>query len=258
MLPKIKAPVGLSPSSSDDLDHALRFARILMNVGLFWFFLQAWGEKAGYWRNPHSNDEIDLPFEFAGTMLGFWMARTLTKPFGKEPEKFRSTFLIDFVSSGAIGLLYTLIVGPLTESVAGSVAHALYPVVPGSLDAHEYTPLQQHLRPLELLLLAAAMWWGLNRAARHEDLQSISGDYEPSTEVENRWSVPMTIAKALAIVTAYLLILAAILSLMEPQGVLWTLTAIGAAFGAGTAALLLIWHAARQGFTTALGNKSSR
>jgi hypothetical protein len=36
--------------------------------------------KAGYLHNPHSNDEIDLPFEFAGTMLGFWMARVLTKP----------------------------------------------------------------------------------------------------------------------------------------------------------------------------------
>ena len=52
-----------------------------MNVGLFWFFIQAWAEKAGYLRNPHSNDEIDLPFEFAGTMLGFWMARVLTRPF---------------------------------------------------------------------------------------------------------------------------------------------------------------------------------
>src|SRR5207237_2151168 len=103
-------------------------------------FIQAWAEKAGYLRNPHSNDEIDLPFEFAGTMLGFWMARVLTKPFDQRFEKFRSTFFIDFLSSGVIGLLYTLIVGPLTEAVASSVAHALHPVVPHSLDIHEYTP----------------------------------------------------------------------------------------------------------------------
>ena len=64
-----RGPIGLrAPTSgvSTDLDQALRFARILMNVGLFWFFWQAWAEKAGYLTNPHSNDEIDLPFEFGG------------------------------------------------------------------------------------------------------------------------------------------------------------------------------------------------
>jgi hypothetical protein len=131
---------------STELDHELRFARILMNVGLFWFFTQAWAEKAGYLRNPHSNDAIDLPVEFAGTMLGFWMARVLTKPFDHRSERFRSTFLIDFLSSGVIGLLYTLIVGPLTEGVASAVGHALYPAVPGSLSAHEYTPFQPRFR----------------------------------------------------------------------------------------------------------------
>ncbi len=169
--------ISLSASPSDvsaDLDHALRFARTLMNVGLFWFFTQAWAEKAGYLSNPHSNDEIDLPFEFAGTMLGFWMVRVLTKPFDQRSEKFRSTFFIDLLSSGVIGLLYTLIVGPLTEGVAGAVAHALYPVVPGSLGVHEYTPLQQHMRPFELLLLAAAMWWGLNHFSKHEEITRLN------------------------------------------------------------------------------------
>jgi hypothetical protein len=118
--------------------------------------------RNGYLTSPHSSDEVDLPFEFAGTMVGFWMARTLTKPFDKTAEEFRSTFLIDFVSSGVMGLLYTFIIGSLTESVAGSIGHALYPVVPGSLDMHEYTPLQQHMRPLELFLLAGAMSWVLN------------------------------------------------------------------------------------------------
>ncbi|MBZ5526145.1 MAG: hypothetical protein LAP21_28325, partial [Acidobacteriia bacterium] len=143
-------PISLSVPTSDlssDLDHALRFVRILMNVGLFWFFIQAWAEKAGYLSNPHSNDEIDLPFEFAGTMLGFWMARVLTKPFDQRFEKYNSTFFIDFLSSGVTGLLYTLTVGPLTEGVASAVGHALYPAVPGSLDVHEYTPFQRHMRP---------------------------------------------------------------------------------------------------------------
>jgi hypothetical protein len=165
--------IGLSKPTSNvsvSLDYALRFARILMNVGLFWFFIQAWAEKAGYLSNPHSNDEIDLPFEFAGTMLGFWMARVLTKPFDQRSEKFRSTFVIDFLAAGVIGLLYTLIVGPLTEGVASAVGHALYPVVPGSLDVHEYTPFQRYMRPLELLLLAGATWWSLSRFFKPEDM----------------------------------------------------------------------------------------
>jgi len=105
-----QGPIGLStPNSTSpaDLDDALRFTRILMNVGLFWFFIQAWAEKAGYLRNPHSKDEIDLPVEFAGTILGFWMVRNLTQPFERRPEKFRSTFVIDFVCAGLIGLAYT-------------------------------------------------------------------------------------------------------------------------------------------------------
>jgi hypothetical protein len=62
-------PINLSAPSLDvstDLDQALRFARILMYVGLFWFFWQSWAEKAGYLSNPHSSDEIDLPFELGG------------------------------------------------------------------------------------------------------------------------------------------------------------------------------------------------
>src|SRR5215470_13924213 len=76
--------VGPAAIASEDLDGALRFARILMNLGLSWFFIQAWGEKAGYLNNPHSSDEVDLPFEFAGTIVGFWMARVLTKPFDER------------------------------------------------------------------------------------------------------------------------------------------------------------------------------
>jgi hypothetical protein len=142
------------PDAAADIEQAARFARIFMSVGLFWFFAQAWAEKGGYLPNPHSADEIDLPFEFAGTALGFWMVRVLTKLPDDHRESFYSTLLIDFVSAGVIGLLYTLIVGPLSYSISRAVGHGLVPEVPSSLDAYEYTPLQRHLRPFELLVLA--------------------------------------------------------------------------------------------------------
>ncbi len=250
-----QGPISLSAPTSDvspDLDHALRFVRILMNVGLFWFFIQAWAEKAGYLHNPHSNDELDLPFEFAGTMLGFWMARVLTKPFDQRSEEFRSTFFIDFVSSGVIGLLYTLIVGPLTESVAGAVGHALYPPVPGSLDFPEYTPFQQHLRPLELLLLAGTTWWSLNRLLKPEKLTRLSSTYnEP--QADSKWDALKTITIAVGATAGYLLILVALLSLLEPEGLGWTLGTVGAGMVVGTAAFLLLKRAGQQGFTLLFG-----
>lgn len=243
-----------SPASdlSADLDHTMRFARILMYVGLFGFFSQAWAEKAGYMSNPHSSDEIDLPFEFAGTMLGFWMARILTRPFGRRSEKFSSTFLIDFLSSGAIGLLYTLIIGPLTESVAGAVGHALYPVVPESLEAHEYTPFQRYMRPFELLLLAGAMWWSLNRFSKPEQMTRLSNTRE-EPEAGSKWDALKTMTKAVGVITGYLLILATMLSLFEPQGLSWTLTTVGTGICAGTAAFFLVKPVGRQGLTTLFG-----
>jgi hypothetical protein len=138
-----------------ELDHTLRFARIVMNVGLFWFFMQAWAEKAGILRNPFSDDAIDLPVEFAGTILGFWMVRVLTRPFDQRTERFRSTLVIDFVCAGVIGLLYTLIVGPLTNSLSSAIGHVLFPAAANALDYQETTPLERHLFPFELLLLAA-------------------------------------------------------------------------------------------------------
>lgn len=249
------APITLSASTphvSTDLDHALRFARILMNVGLFWFFIQAWAEKSGYLSNPYSNDEIDLPVEFAGTMIGFWMARGLTKPFDKPPEKFRSVFLIDFLSSGLFGLLYTLIVGSLTESVASAVAHALYPVVPGSLDMHEYTPFQRHVRPFELLLLAGAMWWSLNQSSKRQEITRLNG-INGVPEADSKWDVFVTLAEALGAITGYLLIAVAMLSLVEPHGLGWTLTTAGAGVGIGTAGFLLVKRFGQRRFTTVLG-----
>ena len=248
--------ISLSAPTSDvstNLDHALRFARIFMNVGLFWFFCQAWAEKAGYLRSPHSNDEIDLPFELAGTMLGFWMARVLTKPFGRRPEKFRSTLFIDFVSSGVTGLLFTLVVGRLTEGVAGAVGHALYPDVPGTFDVHEYTPFQRHLRPLELLLLFGATWWSLSRLSKPEKIIRLSSTYE-EPEASSTWEVLKTMTITVVAPTVYLLILAAMLSLLEPEGLGWTLATVGASMGAGAAAFLLVKRAGKRGLTTLFGN----
>jgi hypothetical protein len=255
-----QGPISLGAPTLDvsmDLDQALRFARILMNVGLFWFFWQSWAEKAGYLSNPHSNDEIDLPFEFGGTMLGFWTARVLTKPFDQRSEKFRSTFVIDFLSSGVIGLLYSLIVGPLMEGVARVVGHALYPVVPHSLDVDEFTPFQRHMRPLELLLLAGAAWWSLNRSSKPEEMTQLSGTYE-AQEAGSKWNVPKTLIKVLGVMTGYLFILAMMFSLLEPQGLGWTLATAGTGLAAGTAAFLLVKRAGRLGFTRLLGKNEIR
>jgi hypothetical protein len=243
-------------AGSTDLDQALRFARILMNVGLFWFFSQAWAEKAGYLNNPHSSDEIDLPFEFAGTMLGFWIARILTKPVDQRSEKFRSTFFIDFVSSGLIGLMYTLFVGPLTEGVASAVGHGLYTTVPASLDAHEITPLQRYLRPIELLVLAGATWWSLNRFSKPEKLTQFSSTLE-EPEIGPQWEMLITMAKAVGMAAGYLLIIMTLLSILEPQGLAWTLATAGSGIGAGTIAFLLVRRAGRQGIATLFGNNGS-
>jgi hypothetical protein len=246
-----------SSQVSVDLEQALRFARILMYVGLFWFFWQSWAEKAGYLSNPHSSDEIDLPFEFGGAVLGFWTARVLTKPFDQQSEKFRSTFMIDFLSAGVIGLLYTLLVGPLIEGVASAVGHALYPVVPHSLDVHEYSPFQRHLRPLELLLVAGATWWSLNRSSKSQEITRLNGTYEGS-ESDSVWIVPKHMVKVLGMMIGYLVILAIIFSLLEPQGLAWTLVTAGTGLAAGTVAFLLVMRAGRHGFTKLLGKNQIR
>ena len=249
-----QSPISLNAPTLDastNLDAALRFARTLMNVGLFWFFIQAWAEKAGYINNLHSSDEIDLPFEFAGTMFGFWMARVLTTPFDERSEKFRSTLLIDLLSSGVIGLLYTLIVGPLTEGVASSVAHALAPVVPHSLDIHEYTPFQRHMRPFELLLLAGAMWWRLNSASKPEHLALLNGTHEETIPIF-KWDTLITMAEALAVTIGYLVVVVTMISILEPEGLASTLATAAAGMVIGTAALFLVRCTGRYPLTTIL------
>jgi hypothetical protein len=186
-------------------------------------------------------------------MLGFWMARILTKPVNQRSEKFRSSFLVDFVSSGIIGLMYTLFVGPLTEGVASAVGHALYTTVPASLDAHELTPLQRYLRPIELLLLAGATWWSLNRFSKPEKLTQFSGTFE-GPEICHKWEMLITMAKAVGMATGYLLLIMTLLSILEPQGFVWTLATAASGIGAGTMAFLLVRRAGRQGLATLFGN----
>jgi hypothetical protein len=136
--------------------------------------------------------------------------------------------------------------------MASAVAHALYPVVPGSLDVHEYSSLQQHMRPFELLLLAGVMWWSLNRTSQREELTLLNSVHgEP--EAYSKWDVPMTLAKVLGAATAYLLIAATMLSLLEPEGLGWTLATAGTGVVAGTAVLLLVRRSRQRGFTTILG-----
>jgi hypothetical protein len=152
--------------------------------------------------------------------------------------------------------LYTLIVGALTEGVASAVAHALYPVVPGSLDRHEYTPFQQHMRPFELLLLAGVLWWSLNQTFQREKttgLSRSSGGPEP----HSKWVVPMRLAKTLGATTGYLLIVVTMLSVLEPEGLGWTLATAGAGMGVGTAAYLLLRRVGRQHLTTILGGNDT-
>ena len=66
---------------------------------------------------------MSLPIEDTILMPEICLRHTsscvLTRPFDKRSEKFRSTFLIDFLSSGVTGLLYTMIVGPLTRAWPG-------------------------------------------------------------------------------------------------------------------------------------------
>lgn len=245
-----------TPIASDELENTLTFARIFMNVGLFWFFTQAWAEKAGYLTNPHSRDEIDLPFEFAGTVLGFWMARVLTRPFDQRLEKFRSTFFVDFVSAGTVGLLYTLIVGPLTEGVARSVARSVRPTIPVSLEVHEYTSLQQHVRPFELLFLAAAMWWALNCSSRRALTTQLSDTYEEPV-AQSKWDRLLILALPVAAISVYLLIVTTMLWAADPQGLDWTLLTMGAGVAVTTGALFFVKRVNQQGFTIVFGSKDN-
>lgn len=217
----------------------------------------AWGEKAGYFANPHSRDAIDLPFEFAGIVLGFWMARVLTRPFQPLPEKFSSNLLNDLVASGVIGLAYTLIVGPLNQSVSRSVAHALYRDVPESLEVSPYTTLEQHMRPLELLVLAAVTWWVCNRLVGRTSMAgSDEVDAEPEAPRIPRVAIPVAVVAGVTAV--YLCLLGAIFSVLEPEGLDVTLALVGAGLGAGAAVIFVVRRMSRRGLATLFSDKEPR
>jgi hypothetical protein len=58
--------------------------------------------------------------------------------------------------------------------------------------------------------------------------------------------------------TGYLVILTVMFSLLEPQGMRWTMATAGTGLAAGTAAFLLVKRAGRHGFTRLLGKKEIR
>lgn len=108
------------------------------------------------------------------------------------------------------------------------------------------------MRPLELLLLAGVTWWSLSRFFKPEEMTRLSGNYQES-EADVKWEVLKVMTLAVGLTTGYLLILVTMISLLEPQGLGWTLATTGAGMGVGTAAFLLIRHAGQQGFTTLFG-----
>ena len=108
------------------------------------------------------------------------------------------------------------------------------------------------MRPLELLLLAGATWWSLNRLSKPENMTLLSSTYK-ELEADSKWDVLKTMTIAVGGTTGYLLILVTMLSLLEPEGLGWTLATVGAGMGAGTAAFLLVKRAGQQGFTTLFG-----
>jgi hypothetical protein len=65
----------------------------------------------------------------------------------------------------------------------------------------------------------------------------------------------MTLAKAMGVAAGYLLITQTIFSLMEPEGLGWTLGTAGAGMGIGTLAFLLVRRAGQRRFTTVLGRE---
>ena len=82
-------------------------------------------------------------------------------------------------------------------------------------------------------------------------MTQLSGTYE-GPEADSKWNVLKTMAKVLGVMTGYLVILATMFSLLEPQGLGWTLATAGTGLGAGTVAFLLVKRAGRRGFTRLL------
>jgi hypothetical protein len=110
------------------------------------------------------------------------------------------------------------------------------------------------MRPLELLFLAGVAWWSLNRSSAYEEITRLSGSYEGS-EADPKWNVLKTVILALGVLIGYLVILTIMFSVLEPQGLRWTLATAATGLAAGTAAFLVVNWAGRRGFTGLLGKK---
>src|SRR5262249_53315779 len=130
--------------------------------------------------------------------------------------------------------------------------HALYAVVPASLDRHEYTPFQQRIRPFELLLLAGAIWWSLNRASHRDESGGIT-TCSTGSDVYFNLEGLMRFAKTFGVGTVCLLIAVTMLSVLEPEGLGGTLAMAGTGLGIGATTYLLLRSAERQRLTTILG-----
>ena len=59
--------------------------------------------------------------------------------------------------------------------------------------------------------------------------------------------------KGLGVTAGYLIVVVAMLSILEPQGVGWTLATAAPGMGVGSAALLLVKRAEQQGLITVFG-----
>jgi hypothetical protein len=126
------------------------------------------------------------------------------------------------------------------------------------LDAQVSTPFQRHIRPFELLLLAVATWLSLNRSSRPGEITQIAGAHEHEEQESGaRWNAARTMAVTLGAVTAYLAILAMMFSLLEPEGVAWTVVTAGSGLAAGTAVFLLVRWARRHGVTRLLSRNEN-
>jgi len=64
--------------------------------------------------------------------------------------------------------------------------------------------------------------------------------------------------KVLGVMIGYLVVLAMMFSILEPQGVGWTLATAGTGLVAGTGAFLLVKRAEQYGFTRLLGKNEIR
>ena len=82
------------------------------------------------------------------------------------------------------------------------------------------------------------------------------GIYE-ETELDAKWNALKTMVIALAAMTGYLVILAIMFSLLEPQGLEWTLVTAGIGLASGTAAFLLVKWIGREGVTRLLGKNGT-